>query len=472
MTRPVNNMPIHTISGRRGLPPKPSPHWRAIYSGLRVGYLRRPQDTTGRWLARLALPNNDIRQSALGAADDPPTKADGTAVRSYGQAVVAAQAWAASVKANPDASVPRRSERRRASGAGGPTIEDALVAYATAKRQLGQTDRASETLTVLSRYTTRPFRALPVAALSVEALNTWLRQLADRPPAGTRDRTPGRLSQGRVDKLRNVLTAALHMAKVPEAIIRSGLSASAMPRREGPGTREAKAIPSPDEVRRLLIAMQAIDKDLALFAEVLALTGTRPSQLSRCRRDDLATATGLLMIPPSRKGSGGARKASRGVPFPIGRELADRVARQLDPHTGLLFHATRLVRDFTLTTPERLAAAGVGDAWREVGRIAWNNDRWVKRVRAAVHAAGLDPAITLYSLRHARIIRLLQNGMTLREVAALTDTSAVMIERSYSKHIAATDVTTLRLRRLLEAEADAEAGAFHRARPELVSSET
>jgi integrase len=228
-----------------------------------------------------------------------------------------------------------------------------------------------------------------------------------------------------------------------------------MPRRAAPATREAAAIPTPDEVRRLLAAMQAIDADLALFAEVLALTGTRPSQLARCQPSDLDTANGLLTIPSSRKGSGGARKAVRAITFPVGVELADRVAQQLDPRSGLLFHAPKLAQDFTLIPPGNLAAAGVDTAWREVGRIAWTNDRWVKRVRAAVHAAGLDPAVTLYSLRHARIIRLVQNGMTLREVAALTDTSATMIERSYSKHIAATDATTARLRRLLEAEAGA-----------------
>ena len=62
MSRPVVNKPIDTISGRRGLPPKASEYWRSIYPGLRVGWLRRPQDTTGRWIAKLALPGNiDIR---------------------------------------------------------------------------------------------------------------------------------------------------------------------------------------------------------------------------------------------------------------------------------------------------------------------------------------------------------------------------------------------------------------------------
>src|SRR5262249_34345050 len=126
VSRPVNNQPIDTISGRRGLPAKASPHWRAVYQGLRVGWLRRPQDTGGRWIARLALPGNDIREPILGVADDPRAKADGAVVLTYSQAVIAAQDWAASVKANPDARIQTRGRLRRgAPGPGGPTVQDA-----------------------------------------------------------------------------------------------------------------------------------------------------------------------------------------------------------------------------------------------------------------------------------------------------------------------------------------------------------
>ena len=115
-----------------------------------------------------------------------------------------------------------------------------------------------------------------------------------------------------------MLRAALHQAKAPAAVISQGLSAAAMPRREAPATREA--IPTPDEVTRLLDAARAIDADLALFMEVLAITGTRPSQLSRCRREDLDAVNGLLTIPASNKGRAGMRKTGRGVTFPIGAD--------------------------------------------------------------------------------------------------------------------------------------------------------
>jgi integrase len=223
-----------------------------------------------------------------------------------------------------------------------------------------------------------------------------------------------------------------------------------MPRREAPATREV--IPTPEEVDRLIAAARAIDEDLGLFMEVLALTGTRPGQLARCRRDDLDVPGGFLTIPVSRKGRSGARKTG-GVSFPIGSELAERVASHLDRDSGLLFHTRRMEQDFSLVDRQRLATGVIsGSIWRETGRIAWSKGLWARKVREVVQAAGLDPAITLYSLRHARIILLIQGGMALREVAALTDTSAVMIERAYSRHIAVSDATTARLRRLLEAE--------------------
>jgi integrase len=447
MTRPVNNRPIDTISGRRGLPPKASPYWRAIYRGLRVGWLRRPKDAGGRWRGRLALPGNDIREISLGAADDPPAKADGSAVLNFAQAVSAAQTWAEAVKRNPNATFqPQGQRRRRTAAAAGPTVEDAMRAYIEAKRRLGQADRVGEAQTVLDRYMPLPFRTLPISELRSELLNGWLGQLP-----GNTTSPGGGLSQGRIDKLRGVLRAALRLAKVPEAVVREGLSAAAMPQRDAPATREV--IPSTAEVDRLIAAAQAIDADLGLFMTVLEITGTRPSQLARCRRGDLDVATGQLTIPPSRKGRAGARKNGRGVTFPIGDELADRLARQLDHGTDLIFHTAKMEQDFSLIDGQRLATGVIsGSIWREVGRIPWDKDQWARKIRRAAQAAGLDPEITLYSLRHHRIIKLIQGEITLREIAGICDTSVAMLERHYSRHIAATAETTAKLSRLLEAE--------------------
>jgi integrase len=46
---------------------------------------------------------------------------------------------------------------------------------------------------------------------------------------------------------------------------------------------------------------------------------------------------------------------------------------------------------------------------------------------------GLD--VTFYSLRHSLIVRMLLAGVPIRLIAASTDTSTVMIERTYSSYV-------------------------------------
>jgi hypothetical protein len=52
------------------------------------------------------------------------------------------------------------------------------------------------------------------------------------------------------------------------------------------------------------------------------------------------------------------------------------------------------------------------------------------------HAAGIDPSeVTIYALRHSSIVRQLLANVSVRVVAVNHDTSVVMIERTYSRHI-------------------------------------
>jgi hypothetical protein len=54
----------------------------------------------------------------------------------------------------------------------------------------------------------------------------------------------------------------------------------------------------------------------------------------------------------------------------------------------------------------------------------------------AVTRTRLDPGqVTIYALRHSSIVRQLLANTPIRVVAALHDTSVVMIERTYSKFI-------------------------------------
>jgi integrase len=163
-----------------------------------------------------------------------------------------------------------------------------------------------------------------------------------------------------------------------------------------------------DVVARVVAAARQLDLSYGLYLEVAAVTGSRPSQLLRVEVRDLLDdgPAPRLLVPSSRKGR--RRKTERKpIPIPVG--LA---AKLREAATGRPEDAPLLVR-------------GDGTAWRKLGD-------WFSKAAAR---AGLDPAITQYSLRHSSIVRALLANVVTRVVASLHDTSVAMIEKTYSKHI-------------------------------------
>ncbi len=70
---------------------------------------------------------------------------------------------------------------------------------------------------------------------------------------------------------------------------------------------------------------------------------------------------------------------------------------------------------------------------REVAMCKSDHSRLFAR---SAQAAGLKTEeVTLYALRHSNIVRQLLAGIPIRVVATNHDTSTVMIERNYSRHI-------------------------------------
>jgi hypothetical protein len=158
----------------------------------------------------------------------------------------------------------------------------------------------------------------------------------------------------------------------------------------------------------------------------------------------------MLTIPRSAKGKPGVRKTRHGITFPVGIAFAQRIAAQADTRTGLLFHAPKRVQDFSNLAPGDPLGSNI---WRVVARTAWHKGLWVRTMRTSAAAAGLDDEVTLYALRHSRAVSLIRGGLSLREIAALLDTSATMLERTYSRDIAQGTATTTRVRALLRQEA-------------------
>jgi integrase len=171
-----------------------------------------------------------------------------------------------------------------------------------------------------------------------------------------------------------------------------------------------------DADRRTLRGAAYRDSDeFGLLIDVLDETGARPSQVARLAADDVQAdfidrRTGKrqprLMMPVSRKGSG--QKKARSIPVPITSVLADR----LKGRSGVLLKRADATPWGAVNLSYYFACAMEG--------VTFNN----------------PSKVTMYALRHTSIVRQLLANVPVRVVAALHDTSVVMIERNYSKYIA------------------------------------
>jgi len=167
-----------------------------------------------------------------------------------------------------------------------------------------------------------------------------------------------------------------------------------------------------NEIRAIVSAAKEESVELGLLVETLAITGARISQVARLEVADLQDERGdhRVMMPSSKKGHGLKKIGRR--PVAITADLAIKLrtaAGGREPTAPLLLKPS-------------------GGSWR-------GNDH-SKPFARAVKAAGLDPGeVTIYALRHSSIVRQLLANVPVRIVAAGHDTSVVMIEATYSRHI-------------------------------------
>jgi hypothetical protein len=116
------------------------------------------------------------------------------------------------------------------------------------------------------------------------------------------------------------------------------------------------------------------------------------------------------MMPSSRKGRGQKKISRRPVPIPAG--LAAKLRNTVKGRAS----------DAPLLIKPSLAP--------------WKKSDHSRLFVRTVRGAGLDPdEVTIYALRHSSIVRQLLAGVPVRVVAVNHDTSVVMIERTYSRHI-------------------------------------
>ena len=187
-----------------------------------------------------------------------------------------------------------------------------------------------------------------------------------------------------------------------------------------PDAREARnVIISDDKVRELIAAAYRLDHQFGLLTDTLAITGARPSQAVRLRVEDLHNhpLRPKLMMPKSAKGGGRNRSVKKAERYsvPITTQLAAKLKA-----------AAKGRADNVPLLPQ-----SDGSPWADNPGQSYHRD-----VNKVVTAIGLNPAeVTMYSLRHSSIVRMLLRNVPIRLVASLHNTSVAMIERHYSKYI-------------------------------------
>jgi integrase len=382
MARRPRSSQLETRTARLKLPVRTKPYFITIAPGIAQGYRRNKG--AGSWSAKVADGSGGHWIKAFGTADDHEP-ADGANVLDF---------WQAQDKA--------RAIARSGNGGDRPvTVSEALDSYALA---LASRQGDDGNVTRMRYHLTPALAAKTVALLTARDLRQWRDGLLkkDMAPA-TADRT------ARVLKAALTLAAREDHRITNTAAWRDGLA-------KLPDTEIARnEIIADTGVRALVAAAYEIAPSFGLWVEAHAATGARTSQLMRLRVADLQDdpMAPRLLMPSSRKGR--RRRIDR-KPVPITPNLA-KALRQ---------------------------AAG---ARRDDGLLPQPaSEMTLRRCFArAVAAAGLDPKVTPYALRHSSIVRMLLAGTPTRVVAAHHDTSVLMVEKNYSAFIADhTDTLTRR----------------------------
>lgn len=399
-------------------------HWRGIDPEVHLGY--RKANRGGAWVVRWRS-GTGYKQETIGTADD--NIAEGTLP--YDAAVKLARQTVETARRN------AKAERDGPP----PTVRSAIATYVDirdarerAHRRLppkGDANdkfRSNAEIRLTKHVLHDAIADILLHKLTEAQLSGWVSRLDSKLAASTRKRLINDLKaalNATVDKRRHSLPLDVSQ------IIRKGLE---LPD-NGDGVEaedevDDNQILTDEEVRRLTAAARTVDDrdewggDLYRMVLVLAATGARFSQVARLRvRDVQQDEKGRrIRMPPSRKGRKAGEKKAQSVP--IGQDVLDALAPAM---------------------AGRLPSEPLLERWRyirEVGKIGWRRDHrgpWTtaemtKPFKAIAEEAEL-PGATAYYLRHSSIVRHIREGTPTRLVAALHDTSLVMIERTYSRYI-------------------------------------
>jgi integrase len=388
MARKVRHSALESRSARLRLQIRRRPHsGPPLARGISLMYRRNR--TNGTWVLKSSDGHGAYWTKGFALADDFEDS-DGKNVLTFYEAQDAAKRLARGEDGSADT---------------GPiTVDGALKDY---RRDL-ETRNANPYNAESPRvHLTKVLLAKPVQLLNAHELKKW------------RDSLLGKIAPATVNRVCRCLGAALELARQHDERIQNrqaweiGLAGL-------PDAQEARnVILSDDKVREFVGAAYARDDKLGLLVDALAITGARPSQAVRLRVEDLHDhpLRPKLLMPKSAKGGGRNRSQKKHERYsvPITVQLAAKLREAAKGRAG----------DAPLLT--------------QVDGNAWGDNpgqRYHRQIDKIVTEIGLDPdEVTIYSLRHSSIVRMLLQNVPIRLVASLHNTSVAMIERTYSKYI-------------------------------------
>lgn len=439
---------IDTAAKRAKLPFQRNPYWQGVSGGrggVSLGY-RPARRGPGSWAAKL-VSDGVRREERIAQADDAGATPDAL---DYPKAVAEALAWARRTWAAIE------GQREEPDEAQAPTVRAAVEAYIAEREK--RSARGADARSRLTEHVleNEAFAGLPLAKLTAAKIIRWRDDLrpasvkkaeAAAAAKAAKAKADGAKSKGRGKAPKPAATspkAGLKPSTVNRLLndLRAALNAMAeRRRRELPahivaeikvGTR---AIPSADEARRQVLddaevravveAAFAVDPDgdFGRLVLLLAATGARFSQLAALTVADVQAARLRILIPASKKGRGA--KAITRTAVQIGQDVLDTLRPALAGRRS----------DEPLLTRWHKKQTGPYE-WVKEKHAPWKTASEADRMwSSALARAGLEPETVMYALRHTSIVRGLRNGLPVRLVAALHDTSTAMIEKHYAAFI-------------------------------------
>ena len=377
----VRERKLDSPAARAKLKHSGKPYWRAIDTGVHLGY--RKGLNGGKWVLRRYLGKETYHVETIGAADDH-SAANGAEALDFFQAQRKAREVAALAKA-PE------------SPHGPFTVAAAMDSYFARLEHEG----SKSLVDARGRARIHILPALGevrVADLTRDAISKWLTGLTGK-AKDEQDGDAVRQHRASANRVLTILRAALNQA------FREGMVASDVPWRTVQPFRE---VDSPrlryftkDEVTRLINAAQGPFRDLVKAA---LFTGCRYGELTRLRAGDFNRDSGTVFVSQSKSG-----KARHVVLTDEGRRFFETLTAGRPGGALMLAHADG---------------------------AAWGPSHQIRPMVEACSAARIEPAAGFHTLRHTAASHLVMSGVPLNVVAHnLGHADTRMTERHYS-HLA------------------------------------